>query len=349
MLELAKYYTDLIAGKIKPKRNRNVLLENVNLALQNSVDWFSTNRNANASFGHWRWEVWDTANAILALLSCRSARENLENSVEFVLKNQRDDGGFFYENLPPSRKDLTTENAYCTETTSVVLQSLYSYFNEITPEIRDGINFLLKKQMECGGWELPYLLEEKTKVDILRNYYPSVTGYALQALLVTNSCSDNVLRRALDFLEGAQKKDGSWGKSTSYYNTESYAIKNIVKAFSLAKMGGIPSDLDSRMNSMLERCIKYTEKRQLADGSWPIRPHTTGRYSKAFSTSLYFQSLLYGGNRDCIDRGVFWILSNQRRDGSWKGGFFFIIKKDSFVTSEMVLCLNKYKNLLLGS
>jgi squalene cyclase len=320
--------------------------KDVDVALQSCISWFLSNKNKNGSIGLRRWEVWDTANAVLSLLHAGTPKANLEQSIEFILKSQREDGGFFYENLPPRRKDLTAETAYCIETTSVALQSLYSYFNKVTSEIKDGVNFLLDKQTKSGGWELPYLLLKKNVVDLSRNYYPSVTGYALQALVGTKSCPRNVLFKTLDFLEKTQKNDGSWGKSDIYYNTESYAIKNITKAVTLQKKRGISPEIESRIDIVLERCIKYIKKRQLNDGSWPIEPHVKGVSSKALSTSLFLQSLIFRGinQKDAADRGISWILSTQRSDGSWNGGVFYGTIIDNFVNSEVVLCLSTYKN-----
>jgi prenyltransferase beta subunit len=337
VFQRSAYYTDLFFGKIRPKKKVNVHKKDVDVALQNCISWFLSNQNKNGSFGLRRWEVWDTANAVLSLLSAKTPKEDLEHSIDFILSSQREDGGFFYETLPPTRNDLIVENAYCIETTSVALQSLYSYFNKVTSEIKDGINFLLNKQTKSGGWELPYLLFEKNVVTLSGNYYPSVTGYALQALLATDSCTGDVLKTAIDFLESSQRKEGSWGENQYFYDTESYAIKNIINAFSLAKKREMHLSLEPRVDVILEKCLEYSESRQLSNGSWPIKPHKLGKSSKVLSTSLYLQSLLYGksSNRSGINRGIRWLLSNQKKDGSWKGGIFDGTKIDNFVTEKL--------------
>jgi squalene cyclase len=328
----------------RPKKVVHVDMDVVDNALERGVKWLESKQNDNGSIGLKRWEIWDTVNAVLAMISAGTHSKSIENAVNFILDGQMDDGGFFYEFLPPSRKDLAGKYVYCIEATSVALIALYGYERRITAEIKNGIDFLLEKQRECGGWELPFLFHEPHEIDLESNYYPSVTGYALQPLLHTNIFSTPVLKRALKFLKKTQHSNGSWGSSIHYYSTEGYAIKNISNALVLMKAKVLNWSYKdrSKIDRMLGSCIKYTKRMQNADGSWSIE----GSSTESLSTSLFLQSLLNTNEKSFIGLGMNWLLKKQQRDGFWKGGELAGTNIDTFVTSEALLALCKYKGYL---
>ena len=335
-----RYYKEAFIRKIRgPKKDINVDMSLVDHALEKGVNWLESKQNDDGSIGLKRWEIWDTANAVLAMTAIGVRNSSVKDAINFIIGGQMDDGGFFYEYLPPSRDDLEGKYVYCIETTSVALMAIYNYTGRIIPEIKKGVDFLLGKQRECGGWELPFFGQEAHDINTNLNYFPSITGYALLPILYTKMYNKQVLKKAIQFLESTQYTDGSWGGITQAYSTESYAIKNISNALVLMKPLDWSDKDRLKIDKMLGSCISYSKNRQNIDGSWSIKGFST----KSLSTSLFLQTLLNVGEKEFIGLGVNWLLKHQEKDGFWRGGTLDNTHIDTFVTSESLLALTKYK------
>lgn len=335
-----RYYKEAIIRKIRrPEKDIDVDLNLVDHALEKGVNWLERKQNDDGSIGLKRWEIWETANAVLAKTAAGVRNSLVKDAIKFIIGGQMDDGGFFPEYLPPSRDDLAGKYVYCIETTSVALMAIYNYAGKITPEIKKGVDFLIAKQHECGGWELPYFGLEAHEVNTNLNYFPSVTGYALQPILYTKMYNKQLLKKALQFLESTQHSDGSWGGIGQAYSTEGYAIKNISNALVLMKPLNWSDKNGLKIDKMLSSCISYSKNRQNIDGSWSIKGFST----KSLSTSLFLQTLLNVGEKEFTGLGVNWLLKQQENDGFWRGGTLDNTTIDTFVTSESLLALTKYK------
>ena len=327
-----------------------VSLERVEAAIERGVKWLESIQRKDGSWGR-LWEVWNTANAALALTTVGVESEALERAVRFLLESQLESGGFFYENFPASRADIKErKDLYCIETSPVALMALYKYEGKITPEIQRGHNFLVQKQQACGGWELPYLGDPEI-VNIKLNYFPSVTGYALRALLTGNP-PESVLERGLEFLERTQRKDGSWGRSRCFYNTEAYAIRNVVGVATMLEKQELLTEMKQKAKELSERALSYALRRQNADGSWSAISIAT----KELATALYLQSLLEAGvGGSAVLKAVNWLLRRQQEGGYWSGGYYgrlvhpslgYIdeVNNDVFTTSEVLVALSGFKS-----
>lgn len=352
----SRYYYENFYRKItKPTKDVGIDLDRVENAIQRGVKWLESIQRNDGCIGGRLWEIWDTANATLALASTGNDSDSIERAVNFLLQTQLSDGGFFYEQFPPSRADIRNRrDLYCIETTPVALMAIYKYEGKITAEIKSGIHFLLEKQRECGGWELPYLGDLEI-VNIKLNYFPSITGYALRAILcIDKNYPVPQLKRALNFVKETQHKDGSWGKSRCFYHNEGYAIRNMVCALSSVKTLKLSDDMKANVTKMLGSAISYTKRTQNSDGSWSA----ISIPSKSITTSLFLQSLLIASNNEkhSINLAVDWLLTNQEDEGLWKGGYYghlthpnlgYIdeVNNDVFATSEVIVALGEYKNL----
>ncbi len=339
----------------RKQKKESIDLNKLKDSIQKGVKWLESMQRDDGCIGGRLWEVWDTVNAVLALASTGIESNSTDRSVNFLLRGQLESGGFFYERFPPSREDVRHRtDLYCIETTPVALMGIYKYKREITPEIKKGVNFLYKIQGDCGGWELPYLGERKS-VNTNVNYFPSVTGYALRAILLDDkNFSRPVLEKALSFIEKTQYRDGSWGRSYRYYNTEGYAIRNMVSALTSMKTLECTEDTKLRIEKILNSAISYAKRMQNPDGSWSA----ISIASKAVSTSLYLQALLIAkdNDRNSINLAADWLLKNQEEKGFWKGGYYghlvhpylgFIheVNNDVFATSEALVALSEFKKL----
>lgn len=342
----------------KKKKDVAIDLNKVDDAIKSGIRWLENFQRGYGWIGGRFWEVWNTANALLALTSTDVESNATKPAVDFLLQCQLDNGGFFLEGFPASREDIKyRRDIYCTETVAVALMGIYKYEGKITPEIRAGLDFIIRGQRECGGWDLSYLGDPKI-VNVKMNYFPSVTGYSLVAiLLIDENPPKKMLEKALAFLKKAQHKNGSFGRSYSYYNTEAYALRNIVSALESIKKMSWPKDVKLDIKKMIGLSISYTKKMQNYDGSWSARSIS----SKALCTSLFLQTLLAANENDndknSINLAVDWLLKNQKDRGFWKGGYYghllhpylgYIteISNDVLATSEAIVSLNEYKKSL---
>lgn len=351
----SKYYYENLYRKIsKPTKETSVDLDKVENAIQKGIKWLESIQRTDGSISGRLWEIWDTANATLASVSIENGSDSIERSVNFLLQNQLSNGGFSYEQYPSSRRSTRyRRDLYCIEVTAVALLAMHKYEKKITPEIRSGINFLLEKQHECGGWGLSYMGNPEI-VDTKLNYFPSITGYALRSILsISKNYPNSMLERALNFLKKTQHKDGSWGKSRSFYYTEGYAIRNMVSALSMINPLKISDDIKLNSTKMVDSSILYTKRMQNNDGSWSAISIS----SKSIVTSLFLQSLLVANsdNKRSINLAVNWLLTHQDEKGFWRGGYYgsplydpnlgFIceVSNDVFATSETLVALSDFK------
>lgn len=319
------------------KEKDEIHFEDIEVGIERGRRWLENQQRPDGSIGkvHPRqWEIWNTANAALALIETGGNKDCITNAVNFVFGGQLENGSFFFNYVPKALK----ENLYCNciETASVALLAAYKSEKSVSKEVRKGLDFLIKAQNEDGSWELPYIPRNSK--------YPSVTGYALKTLLYLRVCPPKTFQKAQAFLEISQQSNGSWGRASDYYNTESYAIKNISNALILARNEEwLTKEQREKIDMMLRRGISYITKKQNHDGSWSA----IGPSSKSISTALYLQTMLNLSDKiekkgmKLIENAVCFLIEKQRKEGFWYGGKLNRYNCDIFATSEVLTALSK--------
>lgn len=106
--------------------------------------------------------------------------------------------------------------------------------------------------------------------------------------------------------------------------------------------------------------LSYLLKTQLADGNFESRRkvHKKDVIQSTVYATLSLLNLKESGEsipKEIIEKSIFFLLKNQKLDGSWPGGVFFsggtvvrnvlYFQSDSYTTALMVLALNKYKKI----
>ena len=308
---------------------------NISSSMNSAADWLVDQQNKDGSIslsGNSMFKIWDTANAVVALsfLNKLNYNETINKAARFLNMVKRSDGGFYMT--------TTSKEEYCIETTAVAMLALYLADENIS----DTREFLVGKQDAQGYWKIgiPFIIEDKR--------FPSVTGYALVALTLTDEDNEhakyNITRnitKALDFLASTQLEDGSWNSSWMYYDTPYYATYIDVWAAEIYGKADI-----------IEKAIDFVLTTQNSDGSWGFAAE--GRPSKELRTTLALNTLLVSGackkNEKCkkrVEKGIQWLIKKQRPDGSWNGGYFMGTEKkeDIYATSMAMLALIRYKNI----
>ena len=281
--------------------------------------------------GDARFDLWDTANAVLALQECGSDQGVVDRSISLLLSYQDEEGG-----IPVEIKHFG--RSYCIETTSMSLIAAHRARGAVTEQVSRGIGFLVKKQRPQGAWESPYLGIPPEEVQVRVNYYPSNTGFALGPLLLMaeDRLSPPGLARAIGFLRSTQGRDGSWGTAISYCSVEGYALKNILPPLRL--LGGRPHPLAGEAGAIVAAGEAFARRTQNPDGSWPSR----GPTSKELATALMARSLPAERGDGATAGAVRWLLGRQQSDGRWRGGSVGGDSFDVLATAETASLLAEY-------
>ena len=157
-------------------------------------------------------------------------------------------------------------------------------------------NFMIKGQRADGGWGPP----DKSVTFI--------TAWVLGALYHAKQLPENVLGRAVKFLQEAQNEDGGWtnfnvgGKGQSCHGITPSVL------WDGCGICDIPSLRDS---SMVKRAVNFILGLQKEDGGWA---------DDNLVTRLSIGALVAAGLKirdEAVKKGVLWLVDHQNPDGSW--------------------------------
>ncbi|WP_199550055.1 prenyltransferase/squalene oxidase repeat-containing protein [Streptomyces sp. N35] len=203
-------------------------------------------------------------------------------------------------------------------------------------DVPAATEFLLARQNRDGGFGTyeerrgPRLLERLNPAEMFTNCtiessYIECTGSAAVALAqLRQRCAgtqrqacDRGLRRAAAFLLSQQSKDGSWPAAwgvNRIYGTL-FAVRGLLAA-------GVP-----RTHASFVKAGCWLESVQRPDGGWAEHHsgcleerYVPGDHSQPLSTAWALLVLLEltGGRSPAVTRGIDWLCTHQRPDGSWQ-------------------------------
>jgi squalene-hopene/tetraprenyl-beta-curcumene cyclase len=291
--------------------------------------------------------VWDTALAIVALSDGGLPRDHpaLERAAEWLLGEEvrmRGDWAAVRSTLEPGgwAFEFANDNYPDVDDTAEVVLALLRLappesdggrplgLRERAQEaIHRGVRWLEGMQSEGGGWgafdadntrvlvrELPFL----DFGEVIDEPSADVSAHALEMLAAVGRADSEAARTGLDWLLAQQEQDGSWFGRWGVNHI--YGTGAAVPA--LIAMGVPPEDLRIR------RAVAWLHDHQNEDGGWGEDPRSydeqewIGRGpSTASQTAWALLALYAAGERlessPALERGVAWLVSTQRADGTW--------------------------------
>lgn len=281
------------------------------------------------NLNRFRLTVWDTSLCIMALRESGVAPDDpiLTKAGEFLLRAQTPKGGWAF--------GLNNKELPDNDDTGLALIGL----NEISIDnkqnaIEHGIKYLKKMQNDDGGWGAFDRNQSRKKTGRLLPYHedykhelkdPStadVVGHVLHALGEVGHLnrSTKKIEKAVRWLVKDQTKFGGWwGRWGICYI---YATTQVLRG-----LKAIGEDMQSKYVS---KAVNWLKSVQNKDGGWG--EHYSSYYSSDFvcgestveQTSWALIALLDIGwsiESDTIQRGVNFLLQNQRKDGSFPGAY----------------------------
>ena len=320
--------------------------------------------------------VWDTAINIIALAESGIAPEHtaLQKAADWLLKKEvRMRGDWTVNNPHPEASGWAFEynNVYYPDTddTAMVLMAL----RLIRPQDRQSLNELFRRAI---GWQLSFQCKDGGWAAFDKNVttpWLEDMPFADHNAILDPTCSDltartlelfgyidfdgnhSSVRRALRYLIETQEDDGSWyGRWGVNYIYGTWQVLRGLRAIGQ----DMTRDWILRGRDWLESC-------QNDDGGWGEtcatyeNPATKGMgESTASQTAWAVMGICACGDLDrpSIQRGMRFLLSSQKPDGSWEEeqitgtGFprVFYLKYDMYRQNFPLLALATYVNYRSG-
>lgn len=226
-----------------------------------------------------------------------------------------------------------------------------------------GLQWILAMQCDDGGWGAfdrnnnKAILNHIPFADFNALLDPStsdVTGRCTEFLgrIGFSRTSDNI-RRAIEFLQKEQEKDGTWfGRWGANYIYGTWSV--------LAGLAAVGEDMNK---PYIRKAAEWLKSVQNSDGGWG---ETIKSYDDPFlkaigkstpsQTAWALLALFTAGEvkSDAVERGIKFLLTRQKEDGSWEETEFtatgfpkvFYLKYHMYRNYFPLMALGRYRNLI---
>jgi squalene-hopene/tetraprenyl-beta-curcumene cyclase len=279
--------------------------------------------------------VWDTALAVIALSDAGtpSHHPSLVRAADWLLGEQvraRGDWAVRRPQVPPGgwAFEFANDNYPDLDDTAEVVLALrrvrHPDPDRVERAVARGVTWALGMQSEDGGWasfdadntrqalrELPFC----DFGEVIDPPSADVTAHVIEMLAQEGCGPDPAVAAGLRWMSDAQEPDGSWFGRWGVNHV--YGTSAALLALEAAGVG--------RDDSRVQSAVRWLERHQNADGGWGEDPRSyedaswIGRGRSTASQTAWALLGLHSasGRSGPAERGLDWLVSTQRRDGSW--------------------------------
>lgn len=264
-----------------------------------------------------KFEVWDTVEGLRALAAWLPEGDPLiGRGLDFLKKAETPEGLLNHNRRQPG--------ACCLETTAEYVRLLAGQEAEIAVE---KARLLAKRRIPGRGWRI-----ENPAVPPELREFPSTSAFAILAL---REAGLPLPAESMRWIETFQKREGDFGYLPQGYGTPFYPLCIITELF---------GDNISRSEKLCSSARSFILANQLDFGAFSSESEGS---SPELASALALEALLFAGQPpedEAISKGISWLLSRQREDGSWSGGYFpgSRHKNDVYCTARVLLLLEDY-------
>jgi squalene cyclase len=250
---------------------------------------------------------WVTAYVAHAISCGDHLRENIEQALKALLRRQRPNGGWSYNENVPTDCDSTawallalSSRPFCRPSVRHRAQRYITLHQDLskggfcTYSAQDGIERYIGAQNSrlTRGWRSPHAC---------------VTSAVIQALLEGGeSPAGRILRPAVNYLLGLKGPSGLW--QSYWWVGHSYATYHTLKGLIMAGV--------IHFRDLEEARVRFANC-QRSDGGWSCQKRAE---SEVFETAYALLCLLLYPTRialNCASKAADWLLKTQEATGSW--------------------------------
>jgi len=283
---------------------KEIILSKISLAIQ----WLTKQQRSD---GSWPIVTQDKRSSVVAtglfgLGTLSLPTPDIKKALSFLLSQQQDEGYWEATSSFPWNK---------VEATTAALYGLISAGYE-GKAVEKGIGWLIKNQNTDGSW----------------NDDCWDTSWALYLLFFYGyEPSDVVIQTACQWLVNDQRKDESWKSHLPNLRQFEPLWTTPPVVFALTET--------AQYQETIIKGLKYLKKKQNKNGSFGRQDASKTGLALLALSSLSKYPGLNEEYKSSAERAVQWFLSNQRKNGTWPGGFHSF---DVIDTAFSIWGLNKF-------
>ncbi len=304
--------------------------------IQNGIQWLQSTQNSDGGYREaLNLNVWDTALSVIALSEVEpdyiTHTDAIGNAAHWLVDQQNEDGGWAFSGMQDSSLPSDADDT-ALATLAIIRSEQQS--RKTNSAIDQGIAWLKQNHGEDGSWS---------------TYQPgqgdvgcvSITAHAIEALLTYAENGENITQIAdgVEWLRSAIHNDGYWDDlwlAKRTYGT-AYALIALVKS----GIGDVPE---------ISEGVRWLENSQNPDGGWGEDMFGNPTHSTIEQTAWSTYALLLSGAvNPTIQKGIDYLIRQQRGNGSWQescvGIYWEIIGGYSdpiYASVFPILALNQY-------
>ena len=265
--------------------------------IDEGLSWLACTQNPDGGYREaLNLNVWDTALSIITLIDVNATEgaDKLRSAAAWLVQNQNADGGWAFSGLPGGNLPSDAD-----DTALASLALLKLKLADSDTAIHRGLRWLRAHQGRDGSWST--YLPGQGDVGCV-----SITVHAIEALIEAGG-RDTDVDRACKWLKRKIAPEGRWTDLWLAKNT--YGTANAIAA--LIQAG-------ERHCEEVHRGVQWLESVQNHDGGWGEDMFGNRTESTVEQTAWSADALLLANPQNESGwKGIKFLLSHQRLDGSW--------------------------------